>query len=479
MAQQQMWELHQREPDPGALNLSYAIAVDGPLDVAALAEAFRSLVRTHEPLRTVYRKVGDNVVAQVGPAEVALAAVELTPRSADEPEAVRLIREDRVKPFDLTAGAPIRASLLHLGPGRHILLLSLHHIVGDGWSIFVLREHLTRCYASTVRGEPFRPNPPRTECLEQARRQREWLSGPAVDVELNWWKDRLRGATERPALLGVHRTVGEVRRQVEALPRQLTAELTALAKQMRVSVFVVLLTAFEVLIERWSKCANVVVGTLAASRPTADSAEVLGAHYNPLLLNTDLDGALSLLECLMRTAERTLSALDRQRLPYAILAGQVEREYGWAAAPAVMFQMDRYPMEGLALAGCAVTGLYIDDGRDVSTIPAATSADLTYFVRETGTHLTLSVLYSATSFDDESIRAAIRAYVEILVALCDAPESVAPELELPNPVPDPAPAPAGGFGPSGRLKRMTEIGPVDAISPVGVWHRPRWEGGAP
>lgn len=474
-----MWALHQREPDAGALNLSYAIAVDGPLDVAALAEAFRSLVRTHEPLRTVYLEVRDDVVAEVVPDEVALAAVELTPRFADEAEAVRLIREDRVRPFDLEAEAPIRASLLQLGPGRHILLLSLHHIAGDGWSIFVLREHLTRCYAAAVRGEPFDPSPPRTECLEQAQRQREWLSGPAVEVELSWWTDRLRGATARPALLGVHRTVGEVRRQVEALPDQLTAALTALAKQAGVSMFVVMLTAFKVLIERWSKCANVVVGTLAASRPTADSAEVLGAHYNPLLLNTDLNGVSSLLECLMRTAERTLFALDRQRLPYAVLASRVEREFGWAAAPAVMFQMDRYPMEGLALTGCVVTGLYVDDGSEVSRIPAATSADLTFFVRETGTHLTLSVLYSATSFDDESIRAAMRAYVEILVALCDAPESLAPELELPDPAPDPAPLPAGGSGSSGRLREMTEIGPVDAISPVGVWHHSRQEGGAP
>ncbi|MDT8912287.1 condensation domain-containing protein [Amycolatopsis sp. PS_44_ISF1] len=474
--QRQMWALDQREPDPGALNLSYALAVDGPLDVVALGEAFRSLVRTHEPLRTIYFAEGDDVVAEVVPAEVAPAAVELAPCLVGETEAVRLIREDRSRPFDLATETPIRARLLRLGPDRHILLVSVHHIAGDGWSIFVLRQHLTRSYAALKRGDRPDPGVPRVECLELARSQLEWTRGPAVEPELSWWTDRLRGATARPALLGDHRQPGEIRRQVEALPGALTTELTTLAKQAGTSLFVVLLTAFEVLIERWSGCANVVIGTLAANRPTADSAAVLGAHYNPLLLNTDLSGDPSLAECLLRTAERTLAALDRQRLPFAVLAERVKREFGWAAVPGVVFQMDRYPMEGLALTGCTVTGLYVDDGCEVSTIPAATSAGLTFFVRETGARLTLSVLYSGDSFDDGSIRAAMDAYVEVLAALCDAPELPVPDLVLPGPAPAPAREAAGGS--PGRLREMGEIGPVDALSPVGVWHHPHQQGGA-
>jgi hypothetical protein len=473
-AQRQLWALDRCTEFPAALNLSYALAVDGPLDADALADAFATLVRCHEPLRTTYLEHEDGVLAEVGDDSVALRAVDLSPRTVDEAQAALLAREDQARGFDLTKEAPIRATLLRLGDQRHVLLLTLHHIAADGWSLYLLNKEISANYAARRRGEDIASVSHRLECLEVARAQQAWLSGPEAEAETRWWTDQLRGADPRPSLpWPARRDAGtELARQVVALPDELTARLGKAARQAGASLFVVMLTAFEVLLERWTGCAEAVIGTLAANRQTADSAGVMGAHYNPLLLTTDVTGDPSLAECLLRTTTRTVRALDRQVLPFAYLAERLEHELGWDAVglPRAMFLTDRYPVEGLKLAGCELTGLYVDDQPGaVTTVPAATAADLTFFVREAGERLTLSVFYPYEPSQDSVVAGAMGAYLEILAALCEEPQLPVSELSL-APATPVRPAPEPRHGP--ELRRITTLGPVDALSPVGGWAGP-------
>src|SRR5919197_3181940 len=214
-AQAELLALDRRTPRPRVCNLSYAVRIDGPLDVAMLADAFAGVVRRHEPLRTTYD--GDEAV--VGEGE----GVDLTPRPVqDLEEAAALAEAEREAGFDLAREGPLRASLLRLGEERHVLLLTLHHVAADGWTLRLLSEELSRRYA----GEAV-PAELDGDCIDHARWQREWLESPAAERELEWWRGRLAGAAPQPA--GEPRV--EMRRQVVVLPDALTAELRRVGRQ--------------------------------------------------------------------------------------------------------------------------------------------------------------------------------------------------------------------------------------------------------
>src|SRR2546421_8512049 len=164
-AQEQLLALDRRTSRPRVCNLSYALGIDGPLDVAALADAFAGAVGRHEPLRTTYD--GDEAV--VGAAELGLAGIDLEPRPVrDLEEAAAIAEAEREAGFDLSREGPLRASLLRLEEERHVLLLTLHHIAADGWTLRLLCEELSRRYA----GEPVAPEP-EGDCIDHARWQRE------------------------------------------------------------------------------------------------------------------------------------------------------------------------------------------------------------------------------------------------------------------------------------------------------------------
>src|SRR5919198_2110299 len=174
-------------PRPRVCNLSYCVGIEGPLDVAALAAAFAGVVGRNEPLRTTYD--GDEAVVGEGD------AVDLTPRPVqDLEEAATLAEAEREAGFDLSREGPLRASLLRLGEERHVLLLTLHHVAADGWTLRLLCEELSRRYAGEEVGAS-----PDGDCIDHARWQREWLESPAAERELAWWRERLAGASPRPA----------------------------------------------------------------------------------------------------------------------------------------------------------------------------------------------------------------------------------------------------------------------------------------
>lgn len=470
-AQRQIWDLHAGGAPPRALNLSYAVAIDGPVDLAALDAAFGTLVRVNEPLRTTYRLRDGSVVAEVrasGPVPL------LRRETVAATEAAELAAADRSRRFDLERDFPIRAQVLEIEPEQHVLVLTMHHIAADGWSLYLLRTQLSHYYSAFAGGKVPDPTAPRSECVELARAQREWLLSPDADAQATWWLDRLDGATLRPAGLrpAVDPMSTAMLEHVIAIGAETSAQLRAVARQAGVSIFVVMVTAFSVLIERCLGCPHAVVGTLVANRPTAASSQVMGAHYNTLLLNADVGGDPSLTECLFNVADRVLSALDRQSLPLPLLSERLERQFGWdpAQTPSVMFIMDRYPMEGLSLNGCQVSGLYVDDRADqFATVPAAVTADLLFFAREAGDRLTLSVLWRPGAIQETDAGDLSQAYLEILAAICESPETTVTDLclwradgaDTPTrlrPVPDLRREPT--------LRSVADLAPADALSPV-------------
>ncbi|MGV9677297.1 condensation domain-containing protein [Nocardia sp. NPDC003482] len=445
--QRQLWALSHRV-SPAALNLSYALLVAGPLAVDALRAAATDVVGEFETLRTRYPRRNDVPVAEVHdpePVDLSRAPVHDLPAAADA------AWRHRAACFDLAADPALRVRLLELGGDRRVLLLTLPHIAADGWSLHLLAERLSLAYAARLRDHPPPPTVRTAECLEVAAAQHDWLASAAATAELDWWTDHLASATAPagpPAPLE-----STTHRRAIVLPAPLTGELRALARGANVSLYALLLTAFGAVLRlRAPDRPRPVIGTLAANRPTLAAAGVLGAHYNGLLLNPDLTGEPSLAECLFRTANTTVRALDHQRLPYRFVVAELRRRFGWrTGVPDAMFVLDRYPMEALRLAGCAVTGLCQDPFRPV---PVVAAADPTVFVREAGERITV------TAFGDPAALPGLLAtYLDTLVVLC---ESIETEIgELCWRAEDPAYVPATALGP------VTEASPADALSPLG------------
>ena len=186
-AQEQLLALDRSTSRPRVCNLSYAVEIGGPLDAAALADAFAGAVARHEPLRTTYD--GDEAVVGEGD------AVDLTPRPVqDLEEAAALAEAERETGFDLSREGPLRASLLRLADERHVLLLTLHHVAADGWTLRLLCEELSRRYAGEAVSAELDG-----DCIDHARWQREWLESPAAERELRWWRERLANTSPRLA----------------------------------------------------------------------------------------------------------------------------------------------------------------------------------------------------------------------------------------------------------------------------------------
>jgi hypothetical protein len=463
VAQEQMLALHETGVDAAAVNLGYALRVDGPLDVRALAGALAALTERHETLRTRYGAVVETDAAADG------AFREGAP-VGDEQEAVALAQEQRVRPFELAAEPPLRLAVHRMGRGRHLLLLTLHHIAADGWSMRVLGTELSALYRARVRDEPAGlPELPLT-CAGYAARQRRWLAGEAAEAELAWWRaylDDARCATLTPGRVRDGAGVAMTRRAV-AVPDELTAALRTLARRARVSTFVLLQAAFGALLASWTGHEELVSGTLAANRVSADSAALLGAHYNPLLLRSDLRGDPTLAECVLRTATSALGALDHQALPYPAVVDAL-RAAGWDAdaMPAAMLLLDRYPVEQLTLDGCVVTGLHVGDV-ELGHVTAASTAEISFCVREVGDRLTLSALHAAT-LDEHEVAQLTVDFVDVLSLMCEAPDL--PLSELPGWLG--RPRVRGRRAGAAALHDVADTAPVDALSPVGRWDRHR------
>ena len=479
--QEQIWWLHHSLSASDLLNMFYALRIEGPLDAVALEQALRQVCRRHQPLCTTYPAVDGAPSARIeARPQLAWKAVDLPDDPAD---LARLAAEEAHRPFDLAGGPLLRATLLRLGPERHVLLLNFHHISADGWSLEVFCRECSALYTGLHGDRVPQLEELEGQCVDHAAWQARWLAGEQARQEADWWRDYLRGVSAAAFTLpteGARRPGLDfaVSRQVSALPAELTEELGQVARRRGASPYMVFLAALDVLLARWTGQEDVVIGTLTANRETALSSGVLGAHFNPVLMRTDLAGEPCLGEVLMRVVESALPALDHQGLPFPALRGVLGENGVDPAAmpvPAAMLLQDRYPLAGLTLAGSRVTPLHLDEGgaqhpgelAGPRRLHAATAADLTFFLRESGDRQTLSVFYKTRLFDDRSIRQLIAAYSEILLAMVEELESSISDLELtlPSGSGEPVPRVAGERMEPG-LFPITTTSPVDALSPV-------------
>ena len=364
-AQERLWFIDRLEPGSAVYNIPMAWRLGGALDGAALERSLGEIVRRHESLRTVFAEVDGSPVQVVAPfGGFALPVEDLSGWSEADREAAlrRRAADEAGRPFDLLEGPLFRAALLRVDAEDHVLLLSMHHIVSDGWSMGVFFRELTMLYGAYREGGESPLAEPAVQYADYAVWQREQLAGDSLDRQLSYWKEQLAGAPELLALPTDHprpavRTYRGESLGVNFSP-ELLERLQALGRSEGATLYMVLLGAFQVLLSRYGGGEDVVVGSPIAGRTRGEVEEVIGFFVNTLVLRTDLSGDPSFREVLRRVREVTLGAYENQEVPFEKLVAELQPERSLSHSPLfqAMFTLQNARDLGGELPGLKVGG---------------------------------------------------------------------------------------------------------------------------
>ncbi|WP_437613917.1 amino acid adenylation domain-containing protein [Sorangium sp. So ce834] len=433
-AQQRLWFLDQLEPASATYNMPAALRLRGALDPQALERAIAEVVRRHEVLRAALHAVDGRPVQRFHGAPEAwpLPLVDLSGLPAPEREASarRRASEEAARPFDLSQGPLLRAALFRLAPDDHVLLVTLHHIASDGWSLGVLADELTAAYEAFARKEEPRLRPLPIQYADYAAWQRQELTQDVLEAEREVWRRRLDGApplelpTDRPRP-AARSSRGRTHRF--ELPRDLTAALRRRSQELGATLFMTLLAAFEALLHRYSGQEDFCVGTPVAGRGRTELEPLIGLFVNTLVLRARLDGDPSFEELVGRVKADALEAYAHQDLPFEIVvdALAVERDLSRNPLFQVMFALQNVPPPALSLPGVEVSPVELDVEQ--------ARFDLTLFLTESGDVIEGALEFDLDLFDPATVARLAGHYETILRAAAEAPSARVGELPLLTP----------------------------------------------
>ncbi len=421
--QERLWFLDQLEPGSPVRIMSRAYQILGPLNVPALKQSLNEVVRRHEALRTTFFAMDGRPVQKISPAlALSLPVVDLRelPESKRQDKVQRLVEEGARQPFDLAQGPLLRAALWRLQDEEHVLLLSIHHIISDGWSMGILRREISDLYAASAAGEPSPLPELPIQYADYALWQREWLRGKVLEKQLGYWKQQLEGAPPNLELpLDHQRPPMQTYRggtQSLEIPKDVTHALKTLGQRERTTLFMTLLAAFKALLYRLTGQEDVVVGTPIAGRNHRETEALIGFFLNNLVLRTDLSGQPSFFELLHRVRETTLAAYDHQDVPFEKLLEefQPERELGRTPFFQVFFNMLPARNTPLALQGLSISNL--------PRRGTKSNFDLTVYVSDQGESIQLRFVYNADLFSQARMAEMLAQYRQLLEQIVLSPE---------------------------------------------------------
>lgn len=429
-AQHRLWFLDQLVPGNPFYNKSAAFHLTFPLDAQVLERSLNEIVRRHEALRTTFQEVDGQPVQAIAPMlTLPLSVTDLSrlPPEERQAQALRLAGEEAVRPFDLAQGSLVRASLLRLAAREHVLLLSMHHIVCDGWSLGVMLRELSALYEAYLSGRscPLPELP--IQYADYAILQRAWLQGDVLDRLLAYWKRQLANLPTlqfpldrpRPPVQTFQGAVFEI-----TFPDQLVRALQHLSRQEGVTLFMTLLAAFDVLLYRYSGQDDIVVGTYVANRNRAELESLIGFFVNTLVLRTDLSGNPTFRVLLGRVRDVALGAIAHQELPFEKLVEELLPERDLSRNPLfqVVFQLEQVSDQPPASA---------DHGGSIwSTETGTAMFDLAFNLVASRRGLNGRIEYSTDLFDPATIERMARHYLLLLEGIVAGPDDRISNLPL-------------------------------------------------
>ena len=345
-AQRRLWFLDQLEPGSAAYNIPAMVRLVGAVDVEALRRAINEVVRRHESLRTTFA-APDGTPLQI----IADALVLPVPTvdADDEAHALRLAEAEARRPFDLAAGPLVRAAIIGFGDRGHIVAVTIHHVVADGWSLGVLIREMAAIYDAYRAGGPSPLPEPRLQYADYSAWQIAWLRGEALGIQLDYWKARLGGVpplelpTDRPRPAAPSGRGGE---RWTTIPASTIEALRAVGRREGATLYMSLLAAFEVLLHRYTGAEDFAVGTPIAGRTRSEMEGLIGLFVNTLVMRADLAGDPTFRDLLRRVKADALGAYAHQDLPFDQLVGVLhpDRVAGRSPLFQAMFVLQNAPL---------------------------------------------------------------------------------------------------------------------------------------
>jgi amino acid adenylation domain-containing protein/non-ribosomal peptide synthase protein (TIGR01720 family) len=433
-AQQRMWFLWQLDPQSGAYNLPGAVRLTGRLNLLALEQAFASLVARHETLRTVFAAQADDSMLQV-PAKAPLLIEQVDfstlPATAREQAVADAAERQSVLPFDLGSGPLLRVTLLKLAEQEHVLLLTLHHIVSDGWSMNVLIDEFIRCYDAFDAGTQPQLPPLPIQYSDYALWQRRWLEAGEQGRQLDYWQVQLGDEHPvlelptdhpRPAMPSYRGTRYEF-----AVDGQLAEQMRATAQKHNVTLFMLLLGAFNVLLHRYTGQTDLRVGVPIANRNRAEIEGLIGFFVNTQVLRTQLDGQTRIDELLRRIKQTALGAQAHQDLPFERLVEALKLERSLSHTPLFQVMYNHQPQVADISTVTTASGLVLGT---IEWQGRTTQFDLTLDTFEKGGKLHAALTYANDLFDAATIARMAQHWTHLLQGMVSDTQQRISDLPL-------------------------------------------------
>jgi acyl-CoA synthetase (AMP-forming)/AMP-acid ligase II/aryl carrier-like protein len=421
-AQERLWLLEQTSPRAALYNISISVRLRGPLDVALLARCLTEIMRRHDVLRSYFDEVGGRIcqrIATAAPFE--LPTVDLRALSLDARDAELQRRQEAVAQtaFDLMTAPLVRGVVFRLDDGEHLVLLTMHHSVSDGWSMAVLLRELSALYDAFSRGAPSPLEPLPLQYSDFAAWQTRWLSDAVLEPHAAYWRARLHDApaplqipldwprsTDRPS---------SGRRCGARLPLELTAALEQVAQRAGATLFMTAFAAFALLLHRLTGEHDIVVGTPVSNRPRAEFEGLIGLFLNNVVLRVTASGDATFHELLQQVRGVTLDAYEHRDMPFDKLLHELRR----IRPPErmllyrVFFNMIDFPERKLVLPGLTVDR--------ISSPDAASKMDVSWYVMDTSEGIALEVVYDAAIVSAARAKDMLRQYGGLLAQIAERP----------------------------------------------------------
>jgi acyl-CoA synthetase (AMP-forming)/AMP-acid ligase II/aryl carrier-like protein len=430
IAQEQIWVVDQVFQGLPLFNILYAMRLQGICHVAILQQSCDEIIRRHEALRTTLAAVEGRLVQVIAPTlSVPVTVVELCALTTPEreSEAQRLADAEARQPFDLEQGPLLRLRLLRMDEQQHLLLVTMHHIIADGWSLGVLAHELAVLYDAFSTSEPSPLPELRIQYADFAHWQRQWRDNVVMAAQLAYWQEQLRNPLPALELPTDHPRGNALSlrtaRQSLVLPGKLSESLRGLSHRDGGTLFMTLVAAFKMLLYGYTGQEDLRVATLIANRNRRETEEVIGLFVNMVILRTDLRGDPTYREVLQRVRATTLAAYAHQDLPFEDLVQTLERERGLKPPSLcqVMFILQNATLRPLQR---STRTLNIQEADLSMMVPplVATTFDVILILCESPQELTSSCIYKAALFDAATINRMLRDFQHVLECLIGQPE---------------------------------------------------------
>ena len=423
--QQGLWVLSQLMPGESVYHSPTAARLRGQLDVPALQQALQAIVQRHDGLRTIFRIVDGEPKQLVQDLTLEVPLIDLSATSAAhrEAEALNLLKHEARRPFDPAVGPLVRAVIVRMAEDDHILLMTLHHIVTDGWSFGILHRELSSLYEAFAAGRPTPFSALPIQYSDYAMWQREWFEGEVYESQLAYWKKQfatmppaleLPADHPRPSIQAYRAFRGE--HQTVNLSADLTRRIRTLCQKENVTLFMVLMAAYQILLHRYTGEEDIVVGTPIAGRPVAEVEDLIGLFINTLAIRAQISSDATVGEFLKHVKQTSLGAYANQDLPFERLVKELQPERTLAHNPLfqVMFVLQSEEILPLNLPGITAEHFRIDH--------VMADFDLTLDITEHGDQLACMFEANADLFASETITRLMGHFESLLEAMTRDPQ---------------------------------------------------------